>query len=96
MDEAARARGIGLCEATTREWRRSACDLRDHAARPGLARHVRDALLRESSSCERGDVETETVTAAHGAPGALAPGRATDIARVPLPVRAAGGDHTGS
>lgn len=53
MDEAARARGVGLCETTAGEWRRSACNLRDHAARPGLAWHVRDALLREAACSDR-------------------------------------------
>ena len=53
VDEAARARGVGLCEATAGEWRRSACNLRDHAARPGLAGHVRDTLLREAACSDR-------------------------------------------
>lgn len=54
MSEAARAQGLGLCEATAREWRRSARNLRGHAAWPGLAQHVRDALLREAacSDCQ--------------------------------------------
>ena len=53
LDETARAQGLGLCEATAQEWRRSACNLREHAARPGLAQHVRDALLREAACSDR-------------------------------------------
>lgn len=61
VDEAVRARGIGLCEATAGEWRRSARKLRDlgrklafaHAARPGLAPRVRERLLREAECSDR-------------------------------------------